>query len=255
MTSVQSMRTDAPPRAASAWLAAVFIAISLLTGCSGGERLVEPTRLTSPFTEPRVWAVVPFTNESGVSMIDLARLADLFTHELESVDGIETVPVNRVIAALRTLNLPRISNPLEATALMNMLGVDGILVGAVTAWDAFPPLKVGIATELFQRAPHDLSMNLDPRELLRSPTGDPPPAAADWPVTRAAGVFDASNHAVRRDLHAYSAGRHVPDSAFGHRIYEVRMELYLQFVSHRLTADLLEQIALRPAVAQTTPPR
>lgn len=262
MTSVQPMRF-VPRVIRFRVIGPVMMLIAALTplgGCASGERLVAPTRLTAPYAEPRIWAVVPFTNESGITRVDAARLADLFTNEIEDVRGLQTVPVNRVILAMRALNLPAITNAQEATALMNALDVDGVLVGTVTMWEAFPPLKVGMSVELFQRSPYD-TPTLDPRELLRSPTGPPPPTDADDRALRASGVFDAANHDVRASLKAYAAGRHVPDSAFGPRIYEMRMELFTQFVSHRLTADLLAQQSLQQqaqaaqTVAQTEPPR
>lgn len=260
MTSAQPMRFV--PRAIRL---VVIVPVMFVTtvmhqvGCQSGERLVAPTRLTAPYAEPRTWAVVPFANESGISTIDIARLADLFTNEIEEVHGLRTVPVNRVITAMRALNLAAVTSPQEATALMNALNVDGVLVGTVTTWDAFPPLRVGMAVELFQRSPSDPPV-LDPRELLRSPTGSPLPAEADRQSLSASGVFDAANHDVRASMQAYARGRHVPDSAFGPRIYEMRMELFTQFVSHRLTADLLAQQAQRQVqagqtVAQTDAPR
>ncbi len=253
MTSAQPMRFVL--RAVHRLMVIVVIGFTVISfhgGCQSGERLVAPTRLIAPYAEPRVWAVVPFTNESGISTLDEARLADFFTEEIEQVQGLQTVPVNRVILAMRALDLATISTAQEATALMNALNVDGILIGTVTTWHAFPPVRLGMAVELFQRSPNDAESLLDPRELLRSPTGPPPPHEAEHRPLRASGVFDAANHDVRASLQAYARGRHVPDSAFGTRIYEMRMELFTQFVSHWLTADLLAQHAHRQQAAGQT---
>ena len=99
---------------------------------------------------------------------------------------------------------------------------------------------------------------LDVESLVRSPRGDAASPELDPanPVAQASGVFDAENHTTLQWLADYSAGRSLPDSAYGQDVYLMSMELYTQFVSYRLIHDLLEDQRLRQMpVANSEPPR
>ncbi len=213
-----------------------------------------PLRLASPYAQSQLWAVAPFTNESGTSTVDTNRVADLFTQQVQQVQGVDSVPVNRVLFALRELEMEGISSAGDALLLMNALDVDGLLVGTVTAYDPYPPLVLGVAVQLYLRPEADRSRGFDPRSLTRSRGGAP--AIREWgpppPTVQAAGVFDAANHQTLIWLREYSAHRSPPDSAYGADIYLVSMELYTQFVSYRLIHDLLvaEWTRLMPVASQ-----
>jgi hypothetical protein len=97
--------------------------------------------------------------------------------------------------------------------------------------------------------------DLDPQALQRAIAGDPAPGelGPPHPVAQAAGVFDAANHDTLRHLRTYANGRSEPDSAYDEEIYLVSMDLYTQFVCHRLIADLLasERARLTPVARET----
>ncbi len=219
--------------------AAAVVACVLPAGCL--RTMQAPLRLASPYEQSQLWAVAPFTNESGTSTVDTNRVADLFTQQVQQVQGVDSVPVNRVLFALRELEMEGISSAGDALLLMNALDVDGLLVGTVTAYDPYPPLVLGVAVQLYLRPEADRSRGFDPRSLTRSRGGAP--AIREWgpppPTVQAAGVFDAANHQTLIWLREYSAHRSPPDSAYGADIYLVSMELYTQFVSYRLIHDLL----------------
>src|ERR1043165_2905718 len=90
----------------------------------------------------------PFINESGVSIVKTDHIADLFTEQTEEVEGIATVPVNRVLAAMRRLEMRTVPPPADANSLMNLLGVDGLIVGTISTYDPYPPPKLGAAVQL-----------------------------------------------------------------------------------------------------------
>ena len=71
------------------------------TGCAA--RLSQPIVLRAPYETERVWAVVPFANESGVSNADGVAVADRFVSEIEQVEGLRCLPLNRTLAAMRSL--------------------------------------------------------------------------------------------------------------------------------------------------------
>jgi hypothetical protein len=217
-----------------------FAALSLML-CSCQPQFKTPTILQAPYETAQLWAVVPFANESGVSAVDTNRVADLFTEQAQQVRGINTVPVNRVLLAMQRMESSAIRSPGDARSLMNVLDVDGLIVGTVTAYDPYRPPKLGLAVELHVRDAESYRYRVDPMELMRSGQGEPAPGELGPvnPVAQAAGVFDAHHHDTLMQLQRYAAGRDEPQSAYGADIYLVRMELYTQFVCHRLIGDLL----------------
>ncbi|MHC4082329.1 MAG: hypothetical protein ACYTGY_05415 [Planctomycetota bacterium] len=220
-----------------AWLAAAVLIGLLANGCS---RLKQPDVLVSPHEGVQLWAVAPFANESGVSAVDAYRVADLFTQQLQQVDGINTVPVNRVVLAMRHANLVAVGSSADAMQLIQLLDVDALVVGTVTAWQPYPPPTMGMAVLLFAGGGERAS-GVDPRELVRAPSGNVAPGELGPPgaIAQAAGVFDSRNNQTLAWLEAFASGRTEPDEPFGADVYLVDMELYTQFVSYRLIHDLL----------------
>ena len=245
MTSAQSMQPECRWKyLLTGRIMPAFVLSAMLfvfSGCSN-ERLYDPLKLSSPYSEPQLWAVAPFANESGVTLVETYRIADMFTEQVQQVQGLDSIPVNRVIEAMRYLGLERVATSRDANTLMRVLGVDALIVGTVTAFDPYQPPKLGIAIQLFRNNTRNSYSDLDPRALVRAPTDQTVLGGVSKPiepVSQAAGVFEASNHETLGWLREYARGRTLPDSAYGSDIYLVSMELYTQFVSFRLTHDLL----------------
>lgn len=194
-----------------------------------------------PYARSQLWAVAPPINESGVSIVQTDRVADLLTEEVQRVPGINAIPVNRVIAAMNQLNITAVHSVGDARALMGLLGLDGILVGTVTAYDPYRPPKLGMALELHVFTPHRRRYWGDPNDLVRSPTGEPSANAniTPNPVAQVAGIFDAEHTETQQLLESYANHHPIPENAYGDDIYLVRMDLYTQFVCHQLINELL----------------
>ena len=207
-----------------------ILAVAQLAGCP--PRLSDPAVLSAPYEHPRLWGVAPFANESGTSVVDAAAVADAFMAEAQQVDGIDAIPVNRVILAMRQLDMPAVTSHGDALTLMNVLKVDGLVVGTVTAYDPYRPKQLGMAVQLYARQTREGLGGVNPRDLARSTGGSAMPGelGPPRPVAQAAGVFDAANHQTLKWLEAYAEGRGEPDSAYGEDIYLVSMDLYTRFV-------------------------
>ena len=255
MTSAQFMLSSRWRRSAGA-LAVIAAMAMTITGCVDGYKLNQPLALAAPYDHPQLWAVVPFNNESGVSTIRTDRIADAFTEQIEQVHGLHAVPVNRVILAMRRSGVRSIASSGEAMSLMNALGVDGLIVGTVTTYNAYQPMKLGAAIQLFARD-REVVSPIDPVKEVRSPNERVLIAAMqpNNPVAQASGMFDATNHQVLMWLNEYSTGRAEPGSPYGKDKYLVSMELYTQFVAFRLIHDLLsnEQARVAPKVDKDKP--
>ena len=255
MTSAQLMPSgnDRGSLSGVASLAAVVLMGGLASGC--GHKLKQPDVLGSPYPGVRLWAVAPLANESGVSAVDAYRVADLFTQQVQQVDGINTVPVNRVVLAMRHAGLEAVGSSADAMQLIHLLEVDALVVGTVTAWDPYPPPTLGMAVLLFARS-GDHASGVDPRELVRATSSDVAPGELGPPgaIAQAAGIFDGRNNETLAWLEAFATGRIEPDEPFGADVYLMDMELYTQFVSYRLIRDLLgfEQRRLTPVEDEET---
>ncbi len=261
MTSAQSMQSLRPgfKRGVIAALIVLLMAAGApLPACSSKTPLQAPATLASPYPGVQLWAVAPFANESGVSSVDTQRIADHFVEEIEQAEGLNAVAVNRAIAAMRRLDMAAVATPAHAASLIKALGVDGLIVGTVTAYDPYQPLKFGAAIQLYRGEPGHRN-DIDPVAMTRSRSEPASPGAlrSDVPAAQASGVFDASNHQVIQWREQYAAGRAVPGSAYGTAIYTVDMELYTQFVAYRLLHDLLqaERARTTPAATQPDTPR
>ena len=251
MTSAQLMPSVA--RRMPAAVLVLGLGLDTLSGCA--PTLNDPHQLISAYPDRQVWAVAPFANESGAPLVRTDRVADLFAEQVQQIEGLDAIPVNRVIAAMRTMEIVAIKTPGEARTLIRLLGVDGLLVGSVTAYDAYPPPKLGVAVQLYRADASINATDLDPHALSRAPTdaGMTTYEAASYPTSSAAGVFDARHHDTRRDLEAYAEGRTDPDDPFGSDIHLASMDLYTQFVSYRLLRDLLIHDRTRISSADGTP--
>ena len=242
MTSAQLMSQGTARFAVLFGLWVVLLGFAPPSGCAHRGRLTSPTGLSSPVGYTRLWAVVPFTNESGVSTVDSFRVADAFTQQLEQVRGIDTVAVNRVVHAMRAAEIVAVGTPYEAILLMESLQVDAIVVGTITTFDPYPPPTLGMAIQVFTRDSGRGGHSLDTHALTRAPTDGTVAMGtrgAFQATAQAAGVFDARNHTTLGLLREYAAGRTEPDSPFGAEVYLMDIELYTQFVSYWLIHDLL----------------
>lgn len=240
-------------RATRTLFAFTLALVSLIPACQK-PRLEPPITLQSPYPQRELWAVAPFANESGVSLVDRYAVADTFTRQVQQINGVETVPVNRVLQAMRQLGMTSIESQLDAAVLMNVLNADAIIVGTVTAWDPYRPPVMGAAIEMY-RNDNARRVAIDPINISRSTHGEPAVGElSPGPTAQAAGVFDANNHQTLHWLDEYAHGRVDPDSAYGRDIYLVNMEMYTQFVSFRLLNDLLEheRFRLMPTVVEAT---
>jgi hypothetical protein len=262
MTTAQRMLPTLARSAASLALVAI-LAIPACVSAVPREQLVPPRVIVAPYHEGRggqsevLWAVVPLRNESGTTVVDTLAMTDALTQQVEQIRGITTLPLNRTVAMMYALALDSIDSPQQARSLIDALGVDGLVVGSITAYDPYEPPKYGLALALFAR-PGSMGtpgvrandpLTSDP-SLLNAATTD---AAIDVgsetlaPVSFAAEHLDGRNHEVQMAVKSYADGRSDTVSALGWRRYLVSMPLYAEFASNRLAERLIESERLRLA--------
>jgi hypothetical protein len=187
-------------------------------------------RLNAPVRQ--VWAVAPAVNLSGQKGVDALLQADYVYEQLQQIDGLTIVPVNRVVEVYAGLKIDAVKSPEQAAQVCQLLKCDALVVPTVTAYEPYNPPKLGAALQLFQATPHN--------------AGDT--AAQDAVFFQAVGMYDAANGSVRAQVMAYAAGRNDPSSPLGPREYMESMERYCGFVYDMLAADLLKQLNQQPPV-------
>jgi hypothetical protein len=232
MTSEQDMTMLRRPWR---WIALATVWFACAVGCESTEPLSDPHHHASPYPATKLWAVAPFANESGFSAVDGMAFADRLTQQLQQVRNLDVLPVNRVLEAMRARRMADVRSVEQAMALLETLGVDGLLVGTITAWDPYTPPKIGATVQLISR--RSGAMNVEDTRRLSSASTDvalPGLTRHAQPVARASWHFDAANHRVLADLQTYAQGRVPPDSPAGWRRYLNSMDLFSEFVSHEL---------------------
>ena len=263
----------APPHVLMPW--SVLLLALLLPACGLSQKLHKP-RLVSPHDTRQVWAVAPLNNESGSQAVDALRLSDRLVGHFERVAGVDTVPLNRVLAAMERLELPAVTTVNQALALRRALDVDGLVVGVVSAYDPYDPPKLGLIVELYHgdRAPY-ASVNVrNLRHAAVEQDARPhrePAAGPAQPVSRVSAFFDAADPYVQQQLEAYGRQHSVADDdkvrtgiltkydPIGPRLYRISSDLYGDFATFQVVRRLIDEEARRlhpepTATRNPTPP-
>lgn len=247
-------------------LVAALALVQLLTGCaSSRDTLTVPQVHIAPYDTSRgdvLWAVVPLRNESGFSQVDVYQVSDKVVAAASQVRGIRCLPLNRTIGGMRSLNLQELTSPEEAQKLATTLGVDGLIVGSVTAYDPYNPPKLGLALALYSR-PGLLDVkgdaSIDTRKLTYQPTDYQyftRSAFKEAPASVVSEFLDGKNHQVQMDVQRYASGRSDPTSALAWRRYLASMDLFCEFGAWQSVGRLLDHEWLRVArvpVQEKTP--
>jgi len=219
--------------------------LMLAMGCASSQQDYGRERsLILPGKKRQAWAVAPVVNLSGQRPVDPLLQADLLFVQLQQVEGITALPVNRVAEVYASLRIDKVQSEEQAARVCEFLGCDALLVASVSIYDPYSPPKMGAALQLFQRdgrfaRPKE---SIDPRELARRATpaaGEPLPASAAF--AQAVGMFDSANGSVRESVMEYAAGRSDPAGPFGAQECLVDMDRYSGFVWHSLLANLLRK--------------
>lgn len=249
MTTVQTML------ARCALCVCIALLVQAQHGCAQrrGPELVPPRVHVSPYDTRDgdvLWAVAPLANESGTSAADVLRISDALAAAAAEVRGVTALPVNRTLAAMRALEMDAVRSPQDAASLASALGVDGILVGSITAYDPYDPPTLGLSVALYapEGTPGLSSGWLDPRELQEAYTDHHILVETrfhDRPASVVSEHLNARNHEVLMALRRFAEGRHETESALGWRRYTASMELYTEFAAHHAVGRLLEEERLR----------
>lgn len=99
--------------------------------------------VTNPVAGLTTVAVAPFFNLSDERSVDGRRFALAYYTELQKVPGFQVVPVGVVEQAIYDERL-EMNNPDDVLRLAEVLGVDAVVVGAVTDYSPYYPPRIGL---------------------------------------------------------------------------------------------------------------
>lgn len=215
-------------------------------GCAGAKKDVG---MVSPYPAPLTVAVAPALNFSGSSSWDPMQVGDLMASELSQVQGVHVVGVNRVMAVLTRQGRVGIASPAHALDVCRQLGVNAILVFAITEYDPYSPPVVAIAAQLYGPRPHE--WRFDPVAASREArpfavTDDVADELRPWVEVQR--TFNAAHDSVQKKVEAYAKPRDAEQSPFGWRKYLVAQDYYLRFCCHRIVSEMMQQESERARV-------
>lgn len=134
-------------------LCSLILLTSLATGCSIVLPEVSSMPVVhNPFPQLSRVAVLPFFNLSDEPTVDGREFALAYFAELQAVPGFEVVPLGVVEEAILQNNIDT-ANPNEVRRLGNILGVDAVVVGAVTDYTPYYPPRCGMRVEWYATNP------------------------------------------------------------------------------------------------------
>jgi len=108
--------------------------------------------IRNPFPQLSHIAVAPFFNHSDESTVNGRQFALAYFAELQNTPGFKVVPLGVVEEAMIDHRID-LNGPGEARRLAQLLGVDAVVVGAVTDFSPYYPPRCGMRVEWYTANP------------------------------------------------------------------------------------------------------
>src|SRR5262245_10550855 len=132
-----------------------LVATASLGGCSfftGETKRVQPVMeqaIHSPYPTVMTFAIAPAINLSGSRDFDPLKVSDELFTEMQQVQGLNLLPVNKTLIAMNRLGMRNIDDVAGAQKRSEALGADGLIVPAITSYDPYNPPVVGMVLQLY----------------------------------------------------------------------------------------------------------
>ena len=186
--------------------------------------------------------MAPALNFSGGRDFDPVQVADLLASELSQVPDLGVVGVSRVLAVLVEQGQDRIHSPEHAIEVAERLGIDAIIVFAVTEYDPYTPI-VGLAAQMYERRSSASSLDLVATSRMARPFPVTGGTRRHGPSAQTQRTFNASYEDVQCEVRRYAKTRTAGDSPYGWRRHLVSQEWFVRFCCHTIVRDLMGQWA------------
>jgi hypothetical protein len=133
-------------------LVATLMLISGLSGCAFFPDIRHKPQVINPFPQITTVAVLPFFNQSQEPTLSGQRVAEAYMHELQSIRGFQVLPIGVVQGKILELNRP-LATGQDFQALAQHMGVDAVLVGSITDYEAYYPPRMTIKVSWYAANP------------------------------------------------------------------------------------------------------
>ena len=134
------------------WQTAIaLLACLAMSGCSLFPDRHTAERLHNPFPQMHIIAVLPFFNQSENPTVDGQAAAAAYFAAVQNVPGFEVLPIGVTTRGLEEF-IRRYGEPTSGEqfqTLAKFLGVDAVVVGSVTDFDAFYPPRMAMSTRWY----------------------------------------------------------------------------------------------------------
>ena len=121
------------------------------TGCSLVPSKLERESVHNPFPQLKRVAVLPFYNQSSESTVDTDDVAEAYYAALQAIPGFEVLPVGvskaQWMQYSRTYGEPLSGEDFQKLA--QFMGVEAVVVGSVTDFDAYYPPRLAMTTHWY----------------------------------------------------------------------------------------------------------
>jgi hypothetical protein len=143
-------------RAYALWMA--FLGgLAVLSGCNFIPDVKHKPQYHNPFPQISKVAVLPFRNQSQEPTLSGARVSMAYYNELQEIRGFEVVPfgvVENQLAFFETQVLRHpIMSPVDFQQFAKHLGVDAVLQGAITDYEAYYPPRMTMKVSWYAANP------------------------------------------------------------------------------------------------------
>ena len=123
-----------------------------LSGCSLLPDVMHQPQFHNPFPQLHRVAILPFYNQSADPHVHQDEIALAYYNELQQIPGFEVMPVGTAKAMLQAYRADPHS-PEDFQKLAQLLGVDAVIVGAVTDYSPYYPPRMGLAVNWYAANP------------------------------------------------------------------------------------------------------
>lgn len=133
-------------------LLALLLGLAVMGGCSLVPDVKHKPQYINPFPQLKSIAVLPFANQSEEPTLSGERVALAYINELQSIRGFEVLPLGAVKVKLSEYTGP-LSSGEHFQQFAQYLGVDAVIIGSVTDFDAYYPPRMTMAVRWYAANP------------------------------------------------------------------------------------------------------
>ena len=134
-----------------------LIMMALMAGCNFIPDIKRKPQYHNPFPQISKVAILPFRNQSQEPTLSGARVSMAYYNELQAIRGFEVIPygvVENQMAYFETQILRRpIMTTVDFQQFAKHLGVDAVLQGSITDYDAYYPPRITMKVNWYAANP------------------------------------------------------------------------------------------------------